>query len=167
MTKTNLKTVATLNTLAFQFFSVSANAKKIKIKSLPASGTASSSVYFLNELICWKFCWKNRLSTTLYVFRVKKAAGSRQAYLWHSNLCGNFFVRLLLPQNHICWFSNFGIILKDYLLYQFNTEISWISFDIYNNKLWFLNDFYPCLLLTQLELLPCRQDSLKMTMKIG
>ena len=28
------------------------------------------------------------------------------AYLWHSNLCGNFFVRLPLPQNHvhICWY---------------------------------------------------------------
>ena len=37
-------------------------------QSCYVSDNARSSVYFPNEPISEKFCWKNRLSTTLYVF---------------------------------------------------------------------------------------------------
>ena len=74
-------------------------------QSCYVSDNARSSVYFPNEPIWEKFCWKNRLSTTLYVFpHEKESSGGARRLSMTFKLCGNFFVRPSQNQLHICWF---------------------------------------------------------------
>ena len=74
-------------------------------QSCYVSDNARSSVYFPNEPIWENFCWKNRLSTTLYVSPHEKESSGRARRLSMTfKLCGNFFVRPSQNQLHICWF---------------------------------------------------------------
>ena len=126
------QTAVTLDTFAFQLFQLKLMQKKQKLECLPpAPGAASSSVYFLNEPICWKFCRKNRLSTTLYVFRVKKAARQPASLSVTFKLVRKLFCPAAPTKPHLLIFK-FGIISKVHLLYQFNTEMSGLYFDIKN-----------------------------------